>query len=217
MLVIFSDVLKERNKYINGINNINQILKHTFDSFILDTKGTVFQSCAKIDFGYHMAFTDLHNYLCVPEGKMLKISSTTLFTAIKDRKKELRGYGIAEDVVHFITDTGERVIIGKLLSDKEMVDMIEENKRFINLYKSFTKCTDIDEYEKESLVDKNVVTKEHKGYKMILTHKIIPQIKKSESVDISIHEDSENMFISVFDVRHKSDIHTIHFYKFLKF
>lgn len=217
MLVLFSEVAKERSKYINAINNINQILKNTFESFILDDKGVIFESVNKLELGYHMAFSDLNKYLCVPEGKMIKISASELFKAIKDRKKELSGYGIAENIVHFITDTGDRIIIGKVLSDKEAYDVVNKSETFINIWDNANEHNQINEDDKELLLNKEILTKEHQEYKMILSHKLLPQLKKSENVMIHIHQSqNENMFVGIFEMYHKLGIKTIHFYKFLK-
>lgn len=218
MLIFYDKVDKERNKTIKKINDINQILKHTFDSFVLNSDGIVYQSLPKIKFGYHISNTKLHEYLCVPEGKLIKFSSSAIFTYIKERKKEIRGFGVAEDIAHFITDKGERLIIGKLLTNKESDEILRKALSFMTIYNNAKNISELDEDDIDMLVSKSVLTKECGEYKMVLTHKVLPQIKKVKNIPILINDagTSDHTFVGIFEIKHDVAT-TIHFYKFLKF
>lgn len=217
-MIFYSEIEKERNKTIKEINNINQIIKHTFESFVLNHDGVAYQSQAKVSFGYHMARTNLQKYLCVPEDGMVKFSCPAIFKAIKDRKKEIRGYGITDNIAHFITDTGDRIIIGQVLDRKTSDEISTRALSFMEIYNHCDISTELNEDDIDSLVNKVVLNKEYDEYKMVLTHKILPQIKKVNKAPIMINDEhTENhTFVGIFTINH-GDVVTTHFYKFLKF
>lgn len=205
---------KDRNAFIKPINEINQIIKHTFASSIVDDAGVVYQGLSNIELGYHMAMTELHKHLHIPEGYMLKIDNVELYKIIKDFKKSISAYIIHEGYAAFILDDGTPKIFGKL--DKEF----DEYKQYLSKYKplfdgELITNVKVDDDEIEDLVNKLVVTKVHNGFQMILTHKILPVLKKCDDCNVDIINIDENFFIGRFNIV-IGDLSTSHAYRFLK-
>ena len=91
---------------------------------------------------------------------------------------------------------------------------------FKEIYSSFT------EDEIEKLTDKKVIEKNVEGYKMILSHKLFPNIKKSNNSTILIKDYNDGCFIGDFSISYTasnssgkkiySNIIICHKYKFIK-
>lgn len=205
---------KDRNNFIKPINDINQIIKHTFVSSIIDDTGILYQGVSNIDIGYHMAITNLHVHLQIPNGYLLKIHNGELYKIIKDEKKNIVGYMIHDGVAAFILTDGKPKIFGQL---KRKFD---EYELYLSKYKPIfehtTETIELNDDEIEDLVCKHVVVKEHDGKRMILTHKILPVLKKCDKCTIDIIDMNENFFIGRFNI-HVNNVTTIHHYRFLKF
>lgn len=205
---------KDRNAFIKPINEINQIIKHTFASSIVDDTGMVYQGLSNIELGYHMAKTTLHKHLHIPEGYMLKIDNVELYKIIKDFKKNISAYVIHEGYAAFILDDGTPKIFGKL--DKEF----DEYKQYLSKYKplldgELITNVKVEDDEIEDLINKLVVTKVHNGLQMIVTHKILPALKKCDECNVDIINIDENFFIGRFNIV-IGDLTTSHVYRFLK-
>ncbi|WP_304576745.1 hypothetical protein [Romboutsia ilealis] len=205
---------KDRNAFLKPINDINQIIKHTFVSSIIDDTGVLYQGVSNIELGYHMALTNLHKHLNIPEGYLLKIHNTELYKIIKDEKKNIVGYMIHEDVVAFILSDGKPKVFGQLKSKFDEYGLYLD--KYKPLLENINETIELSDDEIENLVCKQVVVKEHDNKRMILTHKLLPVLKKCDKCTIDIIDLDDNFFIGKFNI-YVNDVTTIHCYRFLKF
>lgn len=205
---------KDRNAFIKPINEINQVIKHTFASSIIDDAGILYQGVPNIELGYHMAKTKLNVHLQIPEGYLLKIDNVELYKIIKDFKKNIGGYIIHEGYAAFILDDGTPKVFGKLEKQFSEHDLylskfkpLLSNENVINVQ--------VTDDEIEDLLNKFVVTKTYENKRMILTHKILPVLKKCDRCDVDIIDMDDNFFIGKFNIT-IGDLVTSHIYRFLK-
>ncbi len=205
---------KDRNAFIKPINEINQIVKHTFASSILDDAGVLYQGMQNIEIGYHMAITDLHKHLQIPNGYLLKIDHVELYKILKEEKKNIVGYLIHEGYAAFILTDGKPCVFGQLKSS------FDEYELYLNKYKplfgDINKTIELDDDEIEDLLCKQVVVKEDQNRRMILTHKILPVLKKCDKCTVDIIDIDDNFFIGKFNIV-VGNVITVHYYRFLKF
>ena len=205
---------KDRNAFLKPINDINQIIKHTFASSIIDDAGVIYQGLSNIDLGYHMAKTNLHTHLHIPEGYLLKIDNVELYKIIKDFKKNISAYIIHKGYCAFVLDDGTPKVFGKLEKEfEEYINYLTKYKPLLD--RECTASVDLDDEEIEDLLNKLVVTKEYKDKRMILTHKILPALKKCDNCYVDIIDIDENFFIGKFNIV-IGDLITSHIYRFLK-
>lgn len=223
MYIDFNEFSKsQRSDFINGIWSINQILKNAFLSIYLDSNGNVISDkLNKLETGIHSAHCSLHDYLMVPQGKQLRIDCNKIYTLIKDYKSLLEGILYEDDNVYFMVKDVGKAIIAKIVEPKGV-----ENNVGIKIYNREILAS-FSENDIQIMTDKKIIEKNVEGYKMILAHKLFPNLKKSDNNLIRVVDCEDGCFISTFEFTYLaanssgkkvySEVTMYHKYKFIKF
>ena len=211
----------QRSDFINGLWSINQILKNVFLSIYLSPDGKIVSDkLNKLDSGIHSGYCNLQDYLIVPVDSCLRIDCNKIYTIIKDYKSLLEGILYENDSVYFVIKDVGNAIIGKITKPVEVKTDGYNGIDYKDTYSWFT------EADIETLVDKKILEKNVEGYKMILSHKLFPNIKKMANSEINIRDYNDGCFIGNFNLSYTasnssgkkiySNIVISHKYKFIK-
>lgn len=223
MYIDFNKMSKgDRSDYINGIWSINQILKNTFLSIYLTPSGEVIEdNLNKLITGIHSGSCDLHKYLIVPLDSYLRLDCNKIYTVIKDYKSLFDGILYEEGNVYFVVRDVGNVIVGKIVQQFKPKEVGYSSHELVH-----NTMTYFNDDELELLIDKQVIEKKIEDYKMIVAHKLFPNIKKCESNNILIDDYGDGCFVATFMLEYSasnasgkkcySQVVMHHKYKFIK-
>ena len=211
----------QRSDYINGIWSINQILKNVFLSIYLSPEGIIVaDKLYKMTSGIHSGYCKLQDYFIVPIDSYLRLDCNKIYLMIKDYKSSLMGILYEDNNIYFMVKDVGKCIIGKVVKPVKG----EDDGYNGNSYKE--SCSNLSENDIEYLVSKKIIEKNVSGYKMIIAHKLFPNLKKSESNKINIYDYNDDCFIGEFSFNYLatnpsgkkiySEVTLHHKYKFIK-
>jgi len=192
-----------------------------FLSLYLDSDGNVISDkLNKLETGIHSAQCDLHKYLPVPSDKQLRIDCNKIYTLIKDYKSLLEGILYEEDNVYFMVKDVGKAIVAKVVKPVRCKGDGYENQSYIEYNSCFS------ENDIEKMVDKKVIEKNIDGHKMILTHKLFPNLKKANNNLLYVKDYDDDYFVTIFNFTYLaanssgkkvySEVNMYHKYKFIK-
>jgi hypothetical protein len=191
-------------------------------SLYLDPNGNIISDkLNKLETGIHSAHCDLHKYLPVPPDKQLRIDCNKIYTLIKDYKSLLEGILYEEDSVYFMVKDVGKAIVGKIVNPVKSISDGYNQEQFDEFNSSFN------ESDIELMIDKKVLEKDVDKYKMLLAHKLFPNLKKADKNMIYIRDYNDDYFVTTFNFTYLaanssgkkiySEVNLYHKYKFIKF
>ena len=140
---------------------------------------------------------------------------------IKDYKSLLEGILYEEDNVYFMVKDVGKAIVAKVVKPVRCKGDGYESQSYSEYNSCFT------ENDIEKMIDKKVIEKDIDGHKMILAHKLFPNLKKADKNLIYVKDYDDGYFVAIFNFTYLaanssgkkvySEVNMYHKYKFIKF
>lgn len=200
----------------NKFNEVNQNMKHLFTQYSI-YNGLVFGDYLP-EQGKHYAKIN-YNLPELLDNALITINSVVLFNTQKDYKKNIKGYKIENENLYLVMTDMDDVLIGTSidfdgLAATKKQKSYEEADNIINDSRLYIPLSDSD--IEDMVVYKTKITIAHDKFKVYLTKDIIPNVKKTDYIDISFSETNiKTVFQMIIRINRGGTILTHHVYRCL--
>ena len=185
---------------IKNLNEFNQLSKKVFIHYYMFSNGIVFgvENDNHLKYGEHFVKIAI-SIFNIEKEQILYLSSDAIFKTIRDNKKIVKKIISIDNYIYLTnTEADIKFLIGELFNINDLSDIY---KKFTLYIQKIEDCNTINTILPLDSIDKlnkkQIITFSNDNYKVRLTNKLIPLIKKSDTIDVYFNDMDKNVFETI--------------------